>query len=57
MAIYGKDFCTAGKDTWRLIKSRGIDAIINDSLIGNVLGFGMIFAGLFAGGFGLLGIF
>lgn len=57
MAIYGKDFCTAGKDTWRLIKSRGIDAIINDSLIGNVLGFGMLFTGLFAGGFGLLGIF
>lgn len=54
MAIYGKDFCTAGKDTWRLVKSRGVDAIINDSLISNVLGFGMIFCGLFAGGFGLL---
>jgi len=54
VAIYGKDFCTAGKDTWRLVKTRGVDAIINDSLIGNVLGFGALFTGLFAGGFALL---
>ena len=40
VAIYGKDYCTAGKDTWQLLKSRGVDAVINDSLIGFVLGFG-----------------
>ena len=50
MTIYGKDFCAAGEDTWRLIKSRGIDAIVNDSLIGNVLGFGQLLSGVFAGG-------
>ncbi|RUS12905.1 plasma-membrane choline transporter-domain-containing protein, partial [Endogone sp. FLAS-F59071] len=32
VAIYGKDFCTAAKDTWTLIKDRGIEAIINDNL-------------------------
>jgi Na+/melibiose symporter-like transporter len=40
VAIYGKDFCTAAKDTWKLVKERGIDAIINDNLIGNVLASG-----------------
>lgn len=46
VAIYGKDFCTAGKDTWELIKSRGIDAIINDDLIANVLNLGGVAIGL-----------
>lgn len=50
VAIYGKDYCTAGKDTWTLIKSRGIDAIINDDLISNVLRFGTLFVALIAGG-------
>ncbi|ORX92200.1 DUF580-domain-containing protein [Basidiobolus meristosporus CBS 931.73] len=40
VAIYGKPYCQAAKDTWRLIKDRGIDAMINDSLIGNVLTMG-----------------
>ncbi|KAJ3362269.1 putative choline transporter, neither null mutation nor overexpression affects choline transport [Allomyces javanicus] len=42
VAIYGKPFCRAGKDTWTMIKDRGVDAIINDSLIGNVLFFGAL---------------
>ncbi len=46
VAIYGKDYCTAGKDTWTLIKSRGIDAIINDDLISNVLGLGSLLCGI-----------
>ncbi|KAJ3315636.1 putative choline transporter, neither null mutation nor overexpression affects choline transport [Boothiomyces sp. JEL0838] len=46
VAIYGKDYCTAAKDTWELAKSRGIDAVINDNLIGNVLGMGCLFIGL-----------
>ncbi|EGF82972.1 hypothetical protein BATDEDRAFT_36345 [Batrachochytrium dendrobatidis JAM81] len=49
VAIYGKDYCTAAKDTWELIKSRGIDAIINDDLIGNVLNVGAFFVGLVTG--------
>jgi hypothetical protein len=57
VAIYGKDYCTAGKDTWRLVKSRGIDAIINDCLIGSVLAVGSLFTGVFAGAFALLGNF
>jgi hypothetical protein len=39
-----------------LIKSRGVDAIINDSLIGNVLGFGMLFVGMVSSGMGVLGM-
>ncbi|KAJ3035236.1 putative choline transporter, neither null mutation nor overexpression affects choline transport [Rhizophlyctis rosea] len=46
VAIYGKDYISAAKATWQLCKSRGIDAIINDSLIGNVLGIGSILVGL-----------
>ncbi|ORZ38208.1 plasma-membrane choline transporter-domain-containing protein [Catenaria anguillulae PL171] len=42
VAIYGKDYCRAAKDTWQLIKDRGIEALIADSLIDNVLGFGML---------------
>jgi len=46
VAIYGKPFCDAAKDTWRLVKTSGIDAIINDSLIGTVLGFGALMVGV-----------
>lgn len=40
VAIYGKNFTNAAKDTWTLIKDRGIEALINDCLIGNVLQMG-----------------
>ncbi|KAJ1732448.1 putative choline transporter, neither null mutation nor overexpression affects choline transport [Coemansia biformis] len=40
IAVYGKPFVQAAKDTWTLVKDRGIDALINDSLIGNVLQMG-----------------
>ncbi|KAJ2018529.1 pH nine-sensitive protein 1 [Coemansia sp. RSA 922] len=40
IAIYGKPFTQAAKDTWSLIKDRGVDALINDCLIGNVLQMG-----------------
>lgn len=33
-ALYGKPYIPAAKDTWRLFKDRGIDALINDSLTG-----------------------
>ncbi|CAG8490117.1 5826_t:CDS:2 [Ambispora leptoticha] len=52
VAIYGKSYCTAAKDTWRLIKDRGIEAVINDNLIGNVLTMGAIFIGVLCGLFG-----
>ncbi|KAJ3054888.1 putative choline transporter, neither null mutation nor overexpression affects choline transport [Rhizophlyctis rosea] len=46
VAIYGKDFVTAAKATWQLVKSHGIDAIINDNLVGNVLSIGALLIGL-----------
>lgn len=33
-ALYGKAYIPAAKDTWRLFKDRGIDALVNDSLVG-----------------------
>ena len=52
MAIYGKSFCKAAKDTWKLIKDRGVEAVINDNLIGNVLTMGAILIGVLCGAFG-----
>ncbi|KAI9352098.1 plasma-membrane choline transporter-domain-containing protein [Obelidium mucronatum] len=46
IAIYGKPYCDAGKDTWNLIKYKGIDLIINDCMIGQVLGMGSFFTAL-----------
>lgn len=34
LALYGKSYIPAAKDTWRLLKDRGIDALVNDSLVG-----------------------
>lgn len=30
IALYGKPYIGAAKDTWRLFKDRGIDALINE---------------------------
>ena len=46
VAIYGKSYCRAAKDTWHMLKHRGIDAIINDDLVGTVLIIGAILIGL-----------
>ncbi|KAJ3066986.1 putative choline transporter, neither null mutation nor overexpression affects choline transport, partial [Quaeritorhiza haematococci] len=40
VAIYGKNYCDAAKSTWTLIKNRGLEAIINDNLVSNVLWIG-----------------
>jgi len=45
VAIYGKPYCEAAKDTWTLIKNVGIDAIINDDIIGSVLSFASLVGG------------
>lgn len=34
VAIYGEPFVASAKSTWNLIKTRGLDAIINDNLTG-----------------------
>ncbi|KAJ9143773.1 Protein PNS1 [Pleurostoma richardsiae] len=45
IALYGKSYFAAAKDTWKMIKDRGIDALINDCLIGPVFGMGATFVG------------
>jgi hypothetical protein len=37
VAVYGKAYCEAAKDTWDLFKSAGFEAIANDNLIGTVI--------------------
>ena len=46
VAIYGKPFIQSGKDTWELIKSHGVDVIINDSLVGNCMSVAVLLIGL-----------
>ncbi|KAI8997374.1 plasma-membrane choline transporter-domain-containing protein [Pilobolus umbonatus] len=46
VAIYGKPFIPSAKQTWRLIKDRGLEAMINDNLIGNVLFMGGLLVGV-----------
>lgn len=49
VAIYGKPFIESGKDTWNLIKSHGVDVIINDSLVGNCMSVAVFLIGLTCG--------
>lgn len=49
VAIYGKPYIEAAKSTWELVKAAGIDAIINDNLIGSVLSLSSLFIGLIGG--------
>ncbi|TRM69781.1 plasma-membrane choline transporter-domain-containing protein [Schizophyllum amplum] len=46
IALYGKGYLPAAKDTWRLFKDRGIDALINDSLVGMTLNWGAYAVGM-----------
>ncbi|KAF9184076.1 putative choline transporter, neither null mutation nor overexpression affects choline transport [Haplosporangium sp. Z 767] len=54
VAMYGKPFVKAASDTWEMIKDRGVDAIINDSLVGNVLGMGSLLVAVLSGLYGYL---
>ena len=45
IALYGKAYIPAAKDTWTMMKDRGIDALVNDCLIGPVLTMGSTFVG------------
>lgn len=49
IAIYGKPYVQAAKDTWSLIKSRGVDAIVNDNIIGTCLGIATLTMAIFTG--------
>lgn len=45
VALYGKDFRTAGTDTMRLFRDRGWSALINDTLVSSVLSVGCLVVG------------
>ncbi|GAA5991163.1 hypothetical protein JCM10908_006567 [Rhodotorula pacifica] len=45
IALYGKAYIPAAKDTWRLFKDRGITALINDCLVNNIWSFGSLAVG------------
>jgi hypothetical protein len=49
IAIYGKSYVQAAKDTWHLVKTRGVDAIVNDDLVGTCLGIFTLVIGLTSG--------
>ncbi|KAF2278621.1 DUF580-domain-containing protein [Westerdykella ornata] len=40
ISLYGKAYIPAAKATWKMVKDRGIDALINECLIGPVLSMG-----------------
>lgn len=54
MAIYGRSFIQSAKHTWRIITDRGVEALINDSLIGNVLFMGGLLVGVITSLFGYI---
>ena len=54
VAIYGKAFIPTARQTWTMIKDRGIEAMINDNLIGNVLFMGGLLVGVLCGLLGFI---
>lgn len=46
ISLYGKAYFASAKETWRMIKDRGIDALINECLVGPVLSMGCLFVGV-----------
>ncbi|ORX36900.1 plasma-membrane choline transporter-domain-containing protein [Kockovaella imperatae] len=54
ISLYGKAYIPAAKDTWRLLKDRGIDALVNDSLVGTTLMWGAYINGFLCAVFGYI---
>ncbi|KAI0062896.1 DUF580-domain-containing protein [Artomyces pyxidatus] len=52
IALYGKPYVRAATDTWHLFKDRGIDALVNDSLVSMTLTWGAYAVGLTCSLFG-----
>ncbi|CCI44249.1 unnamed protein product [Albugo candida] len=52
VAMYGSSLGKAGTDTFALLRNRGWTALVNDSLISNVLSVGCLLVGLLSGGIG-----
>lgn len=43
IALYGKAYIPSAKDTWAMMKDRGVDALVTDCLIGPVITMGSMF--------------
>ncbi|KAI5299748.1 putative choline transporter, neither null mutation nor overexpression affects choline transport [Ascosphaera atra] len=43
IALYGKRYMDAARDTWKMLKDRGFDAFANDCLVGPVISMGAVF--------------
>ncbi|EFX01837.1 duf580 domain containing protein [Grosmannia clavigera kw1407] len=43
IALYGSSYFRAAKDTWTMIKNRGVDALVTQCLIGPVFSMGAVF--------------
>ncbi|KAL3428450.1 hypothetical protein PVAG01_01959 [Phlyctema vagabunda] len=43
IALYGKSYVPAAKTTWKMMKDRGVDALVNECLINPVLTMGSVF--------------
>jgi hypothetical protein len=54
IALYGKSYFQAAKDTWTLMKNRGMDILVNLCLISPVLSMGAFFVGFSTGLLGYL---
>jgi hypothetical protein len=48
VAIYGKPFIPAAKDVFKIVKDRGLDAVLNDIIISTVWGIGAFFGAFVA---------
>lgn len=54
IALYGKPYLRAAKETWYMLREKGMDALINDNLINIALGFFSLFASYMAALFAFL---
>lgn len=54
VSLYGNSYIHAAKETWRLMKDRGIDALAQDSLVNIVWSFGSIVVGVITGLFAFI---
>jgi hypothetical protein len=54
VAIYGQGFIPSAKRTWSMIQDRGVEAMVNDNLISNVLFMGSLLVGILSSLFGYL---
>lgn len=43
IALYGKSYVKSAKDTWQMLRYKGMDALVNDCLIGTLLSMSALF--------------